>query len=312
MSQEQPPICWEVTEICTVEWSIYGYYPNLPVNAILCAAFAICLILQGYQTWRYKTWSYGIAMCLGCFAEVIGYVGRILLHNNPFSSIGFQIQICTLIIAPAFFSGAIYLTLKHICIALGPQLSLVRPHLYTWIFIACDLLSLILQGTGGGIAATAGANFPLRDQGTNVMIAGIVWQVITLFVFGGLASHIFWRLMGDGGKRMSSEAQEVWAGGKLKVFILSLAVAFTMIFFRCVYRIAEMAGGWANEIMRDEISFVILEGVVCLVAAILLTIIHPGSHFPQMRTNYTKPTPLHNTSEDTSDVEMKPRMETRN
>lgn len=32
-------------------------------------------------------------MILGCLSEVIGYAGRIMLYNNPFSFVGFMIQI---------------------------------------------------------------------------------------------------------------------------------------------------------------------------------------------------------------------------
>ncbi|PGH00046.1 hypothetical protein AJ79_08317 [Helicocarpus griseus UAMH5409] len=226
-------------------------------------------------------------MALGCIAEAIGYVGRLMLHENPFDNIGFQIQICTLIIAPSFFSGAIYLTLKHICLALGPHLSLVRPKLYTWLFIGFDLLSLTLQGAGGGIAATAKTKED-QDVGTNIMIAGIIWQVVTLVAFAVLIGHFFWRLLGDGGRRMTIDAQKVWANSRFTLFLISLGVAFFAIFVRCVYRIAEMVGGWRNHIMQDEISFIVLEGVLCLIAAILLTAIHPGTHFPQMRTGYQK------------------------
>jgi hypothetical protein len=72
-------------------------------------------------------------------------IGRLLLHQNPFSRIGFQIQICCLILGPAFNSAAIYLVLKHIVLCFGPEFSRIKPKWYTWIFISCDLLSLVLQ-----------------------------------------------------------------------------------------------------------------------------------------------------------------------
>lgn len=56
----------------------------------------------------------------------------------------------------------------------------------------------------------------------------------------------------------------------------------------CFLRIAEMAGGWGNHIMQDEISFLILDSTLILVATYLLTIFHPGLFFPQMRNGYRK------------------------
>ena len=97
-----------------------------------------------------------------------------MLHNNAWSSNGFEIQICCLIIAPAFVAAGVYLTLKHIVIEFGASFSRLRPRLYTWIFIFCDILSLVLQGAGGGTAATAANGSNLQNVGTDLMITGIV------------------------------------------------------------------------------------------------------------------------------------------
>lgn len=102
--------------------------------------------------------------------ECLGYVGRIMLYNNPFDSAGFQIQICCLIISPAFVSAGIYLTLKHAVISFGESWSRFRPAMYTYIFIAGDLVSLVLQGVGGGIAATTDPG-ELQDIGTDLMVS---------------------------------------------------------------------------------------------------------------------------------------------
>ncbi|KAG5291238.1 parasitic phase-specific protein PSP-1 [Histoplasma capsulatum G186AR] len=279
--------CTEVTPECPVEATIYGYKPNPVVNLICVIVFGVLFFVAVWQTYKHKTYSFGVAMSLGCVAEAIGYGGRLVLNRNPWDSNGFQIQICTLIIAPSFFTAAIYLTLKHLCFALGPHLSIIKPSLYTWIFISFDVLSLSLQGAGGALAAT-GDTEPDKNRGAQIMLSGIVWQVVTLIIFGGMAGHFFWRLLGDDGRRMSIESQKVWANTKFRRFLISLGISFFVIFVRCTYRIAEMAGGWSNHIMQDEISFVILEGVMCIIAAILLTTFHPGTHFPQMRTDYQK------------------------
>ena len=66
-----------------------------------------------------------------------------------------MIQICCLIISPAFVAAGIYLTLKHIVLTFGTAWSRLRPVLYTYIFIGCDLLSLGLQGAGKMMRASA-------------------------------------------------------------------------------------------------------------------------------------------------------------
>ena len=146
----------------------------------------------------------------------------------------------------------------------GPQFSRLPARWYTWIFISCDLLSLVLQGAGGGVAATADDDQPDQQQlGTNLMIAGIVFQVVTLFVFGALAARYAMNAY-QGRSRFSQSTVALLHETRFKLFLTSLAVAYMTIFIRCVYRIAELAGGWGNPIMQKENEYIVLESVYVL------------------------------------------------
>ncbi|KAL8937646.1 MAG: hypothetical protein Q9211_003580 [Gyalolechia sp. 1 TL-2023] len=276
--------CTQVTDYCVVEATIYGYRPNLGANIFLLVIFAVFGVIQMVQGLRWRTWTFMIAMALGSLTEVIGYIGRILLNDNPWSGIGFNMQITCLIVAPAFYSAAIYLTLKHLALALGSQYSLLQPKWYTWIFIGCDLLSLILQGAGGGTAATADTQ-SVQDIGSNLMITGIVWQVVTLAVFAVLAGDFFLRVYRNR-SNLTQSASELLRTTRFKLFLVGLTLAYLGIEIRCIYRIAELAGGWQSEIMQNETDFIVLEGVMIVIAVIAVTCFHPGYCFPQM----SKPT----------------------
>jgi hypothetical protein len=143
-------------------------------NAFFAAFFGLALLIQLFLGIRYKTWTYMIAIVLGCLAECVGYIGRIMMSNNPYDDNGFKIQIVLLIFAPAFLAAGIYLTLKHVVLSFGQEWSRLRPNWYTYVFIACDVSSLILQSAGGALAAIADPGDSLGDIGTNIMIAGIV------------------------------------------------------------------------------------------------------------------------------------------
>jgi hypothetical protein len=97
-------------------------------------------------------------MILGCITECIGYAGRIISWNNPFSLNGFLINICCLTLAPAFYAGALYFTLGDVVRNVSVSASRLRPRTYALIFIPCDCISLTLQGTGGGLASSASQN----------------------------------------------------------------------------------------------------------------------------------------------------------
>jgi hypothetical protein len=78
---------------CPIEYSIYGYRPQLPFSITLIALYSICLLVQVFLGIRYKKWGFMIAMILGCVDEILGYVGRILYWINPWDQTGFLMQI---------------------------------------------------------------------------------------------------------------------------------------------------------------------------------------------------------------------------
>ncbi|MCJ1384640.1 hypothetical protein MMC17_007758 [Xylographa soralifera] len=207
--------------------------------------------------------------------------------------------------APAFLAAGIYLTLMHMVNTLGTQYSPISPKFYPWIFISCDFLSLVLQAAGGATAATAKGNTTLSSDGGYVMLAGIVWQVFTLMVFGGLCGEYFRRVYVNR-YNLTSSATAVFNGTKFRLFVTAVAIAFTTIFVRCVFRIAELADGWKSSIMQNEVEFIVFDGVMCLIAVLVLTIFCQGQYFPQMQEHNSVGRPAivrHSSDLSGSDIE---------
>jgi hypothetical protein len=72
-------------DTCPLSLGMVTYQPTLPGNALFLAIFAVLFVLQLWLGIRHKTWSFMAAMLLGLFTEVAGYIGRILLHTDPFN-----------------------------------------------------------------------------------------------------------------------------------------------------------------------------------------------------------------------------------
>lgn len=171
--------------------------------------------------------------------EMAGYIGRVLMHDNPWSGPAFKLQIVCLVLAPTFVAAGVYLTLKHIILSLGAEHSILKPRLFTWIFIGCDIGSLVLQAAGGGVAAAAGnTNFELLKAGDDIIIAGIAFQVATMTVCGFFAVVFFWRVFkrGDGfsGEKNLDFSPIV---PKWMPFVVGAEVfAYFTVLIRCIYR----------------------------------------------------------------------------
>ncbi|KAF0638780.1 hypothetical protein NXS19_008899 [Fusarium pseudograminearum] len=279
--------CKDITDICPVEATVLGYVPNKGSSYFFTICFAVLFLSAvGIGVWK-RTWTYAATLGAGLLLETVGYIGRLQMNPNPWKSSAFQTQICCIIIAPTFICAAIYLTLKHVALALNPALSRFHPRWYPRVFLPADLSCLIIQAIGGGIAAAAKRDQPdLATNGNRTIIAGVVLQVVVLLAFGTMGTDYYLRVKKYmHGSDVAPESLRVWRDKKFRLFGFAVTVAYFAILTRCIYRIAEMAGGWGNHIMQDEPSFLVLDSTLVLVTGFCLTAFHPGIFFPQMAAN---------------------------
>lgn len=196
-------------------------------------------------------------------------------------------QICCLIISPAFVAAGVYITLKHLVINFGESWSRLRPAWYTYIFICGDFISLALQGAGGGLASAGDPGSTAQDIGTDLMIAGVIFQVIVLAVFGYFLVEYAVRTHRRR-DQLSPESVDLFHSTPFRCFMFAVGLAYMGIFVRCIYRIPELTGGWRSELMRNEVEFIVLEGVMIVLSVGVLTIFHPGYCFPALANTIGK------------------------
>jgi hypothetical protein len=178
---------------CLDEFGSVHYLPSMFGNALFLGIFGTVLILQIWLGIRHKTWGYMAAMIGGNVLEIVGYLGRIMMNKSPFEDTNFIIYIVGLTIGPAFYSAAIYLGISRIITIFGAQLSWLKPRTVTLLFIGADLISLILQSAGGAIASMADTQKD-NDLGVNIMIAGLIAQVVATSAFAGVCLHLAWNI----------------------------------------------------------------------------------------------------------------------
>ncbi len=80
-------------QYCPPDVGVYEYRPSLAANCTFIALFFIAMVVHVALGMRYKTWAFSTAIFWGCVSELIGYGGRVILWENPFSFPGFLIQI---------------------------------------------------------------------------------------------------------------------------------------------------------------------------------------------------------------------------
>ncbi|KAB5528985.1 putative sphingoid long-chain base transporter RSB1 [Coniochaeta sp. 2T2.1] len=269
--------------------SYYKYRISLAANAVFVALFALSFVgFVGVYGYTRKGLGFTIAMLLGVLCEIIGYAGRIASYKNQWQENGFLIQIICLTIGPAFLAAGVYLCLRRIVYAFGPENSRIPPEYYTRIFIPCDVISLVLQAAGGGLASVASHNNEPVETGDNIMIAGLSFQVLTLLVFiicctdFALRSHSRYRRLGAAAFDQDVAAQKLRGSWLFKGFLAALAIATIGIFWRSVYRVAELSRGWDGPLMFKQNLFIGFEGIMVVVACLVLNVFHPSLCFREM------------------------------
>lgn len=67
---------------CPIAWAQVDYDPTLAGNLIYLVIFAILFLAQGFLGIRYRTWGFLVGMFCGIFLEILGYVGRVMMHTT--------------------------------------------------------------------------------------------------------------------------------------------------------------------------------------------------------------------------------------
>lgn len=230
--------CKSISLECPVEATIYGYYPSLAGNIVMIAIFAICATSQVILGIKYRLRAYPIVVFLGCLGECIGYVGRVMMHSNPWDSGGFTMQILLIIISPSLLAAGLYLTLKHLVLHYGPQYSRLSPRFYAWLFVVCDAIGFLTQCIGGGIQASAdNTDKKTLDLGNSIMVAGISFQMATMVVCGLLSLEFAYNLYRHRRERKEMVRVASPKGEKgFQFYMICFVVAFLAILTRCIYR----------------------------------------------------------------------------
>ncbi|KAK3991202.1 RTA1 like protein-domain-containing protein [Cladorrhinum sp. PSN332] len=264
--------------------SNYESIPYKGTNIAFAAIFGISTLafLVTYLATRRRGTFFTVVMILGCITEVIGYAARVLSADNPWQELGFLMQIVCLTIAPAFLAAGIYSCLAKLVLIYGEGNSRLKAAWYTRIFIPCDFISLVLQAVGGAFASMAEDKETL-DLGTNIMIAGLVWQVFTLVMFVVCCVDFALRVqrrkkqLGEEAALDKSRAALTIRSSKMfKGFLWALGISTLAILWRSSYRVAELSEGFEGPLMAEQDLFIGFESVMIAVSVLVLNVFHPS------------------------------------
>ncbi|KZO95040.1 RTA1-domain-containing protein [Calocera viscosa TUFC12733] len=295
-----------------LNFSPYGYRPTLYVCCIYVALFGLSTLLHTAQAIRSRLWWLFPTIVAGGLAEAIGWAGRLWSNKAVRNLNPFLMQITTTIMAPSFLTAANFLILGIIISRLGTKYSRLSPRLYSIVFITADVVALVVQAVGGGMASVAVQSKPPGnpDIGAHIMVGGIIWQLAAMTVYVILALEFFIRVRLDkpvrrarleaaaaevveeGKEPAKSETQFELAasaasklqqhgfgfaqGSKLSLMLIALSVSTLFIYMRSIYRTVELLNGWSGYIITTEVYFNVLDAMPITLAMFTMNLLHPG------------------------------------
>ncbi|KAJ7082297.1 RTA1-like protein [Mycena epipterygia] len=265
-----------------IQESPYGYVPHPGVAILFLVFFGISTLLHAGQAVYFRMWWLLPTACLCGVGELVGWYGRLWSSFSPDNGNAYLMQITTTIIAPTPLIAVNFILLARIITRLGPCYSRLTPRWYTIIFLACDIIALVVQGFGGGLAASSHKTATV-DLGGHVMLGGIVFQFVAICAYTACGVDFLRNYAASAPVRSppsslesKSELERGLLDDRLKLMIAALGFSTLVLFIRSIYRIIELADGWTGRIITTEVYFNVLDGGMVTLAIFTMNIAHPG------------------------------------
>ncbi|KAH7127131.1 RTA1 like protein-domain-containing protein [Dendryphion nanum] len=254
------------------EWKYYQYNPSMAAAIIFVVLFGAISGLHLYQMVRTKVWIF-IPFVLGGFFEFIGYCARAASANQSpdWTLMPYIIQTLFLLVAPALYAASIYMMLGRIILLTeGERHSLIPLRWLTKIFVIGDVISFMMQGGGGGIMAGAKSNPKNMQTGENVIVGGLVVQLLFFgfFVVVGALFHV---------KMVRNPTTRVIAGDlpwERQLYVLYATSALILI--RSLFRLIEYIQGNHGYLISHEVFLYIFDSVLMWATMVIFAWIHPS------------------------------------
>jgi len=196
--------------------------------------------------------------------EVVGYIFRLLSsQKDPYSVPYFVVQYFFIVVAPVFFSAAIYTIITVMIDKVGRQYAPLPPKLILWGFILCDVVATIVQIVGAALVGSAYSNRRNPTIPNNILLAGLAFQVFSFALFI-LCLFVFLRKS----RKVTTSI--------FKAFAAAVFTATIAVYLRTCFRLAETAQGLMQALSTHEVFFGCLEFLPVVVAVYIFVPWHPG------------------------------------
>ncbi|KAF5645546.1 RTM1 [Fusarium sp. NRRL 52700] len=277
--------------------SIWMYDPSFLLAVVGAVVYGIIFLAVAYLTLiKYRAW-YFIVVVIGSAIEVAAYGLRIHSVQNQSQITPFVLTLTYTVLAPVLIAAGNYLLISRLILKVLPpsrhRILRIPGRRLTPIFVFCDVIAFLVQGSGSGIASSDNWQGEMERIGVKVLIVGLAFQLaaFSLFLCVFRRFHVL-------ALRMAVEyAPRGWQKVVLAVYISSI-----LIMVRCIFRVVEFAVGKNTYAFGHEWLFWAFESLPMAVAIGIFCFYHPSRY---LERNGARSTPAR--TEDTIELAQGPK-----
>ncbi|KAI5122985.1 hypothetical protein M0805_006863 [Coniferiporia weirii] len=169
--------------------SSLGYIPNKPLALFAGSVFFLLSIALVIHLIRGRHW-WGLCLPIGTLALSGGFGLRFAVVLNQFSLGLFIASDLLIIISPATFLAFNYIVYGRLIQTFSTgqtRHSLIRPRIVARIFVLSDVMTFLVQGSGGGFEDSTSQSSILLGQ--RILIGGLGLQTLSYSIFITLLMH---------------------------------------------------------------------------------------------------------------------------
>ncbi|KAI3577811.1 RTA1 like protein-domain-containing protein [Fusarium oxysporum f. sp. albedinis] len=233
--------------------NVYEFYrPSKILTLVVCVVFAVLTLVHLWNIFRYRKW-FCLTLVLGGLFETAGLAARIYSTDHLRDQGSYGTQTLLILLAPIFFSAAIYMFLGRIIRASNhPDLSIIRIPWLSKFFVTGDVLCFVVQACGAGMLVNAN-NTADENSGENVVLAGLALQVVILVIFLLCTGTFHARLARRG--LIGAINPDLL----LVIMLSELYACAILILFRNVFRLVEFGLGDDGYLQAHEWPIYVLD-----------------------------------------------------
>ncbi|KAF2264670.1 hypothetical protein CC78DRAFT_224277 [Lojkania enalia] len=256
-------------DACNANWA---YSPSFAAAIAFSILFGILTLSQIALAITYRK-VFCWVMIMGCSWELVSFITRALGSMNQQSQpLAFASSLLFLL-APLWINAYVYMTAGRLIWTFHPERTVMRIKAINMgkYFVWLDILSFIVQGIGGTML-NPGASASTMETGKNIYMTGVGIQELFIILFTGLIVR-FQMEVSRLEKAQGLKQAETW-----RRLAYALYAVLLLITTRIIFRLVEFSAGieTSNPLPYHEVYPLVLDAFPMLMAALILTVIHPG------------------------------------